>query len=95
MAPLSLQNIRIELAVSFDCQKLVQHVSTCSHLDNEPREVELKMATTEDSMKKVQELVIADRRLNVCEIAVTVGISKDHIKYWTTVMPIHNSVYRC
>ena len=36
-----------------------------------------KTATTEDKVKKVHDLVLADRRLKVREIAETVGISKD------------------
>ena len=42
-----------------------------------PRPGAPKTATTEDNVKKVHDLVLADRRLYVCEIAETVGISKD------------------
>ncbi|KAF7276900.1 hypothetical protein GWI33_009672 [Rhynchophorus ferrugineus] len=37
----------------------------------------LKTATTEDDMTKIHDLVLAGRRLKMCEIAKTVGISKD------------------
>jgi hypothetical protein len=35
------------------------------------------MATTEDNVTKIHDLVLADRRLKVREKAETVGISKD------------------
>ncbi|XP_029176368.1 epidermal retinol dehydrogenase 2-like [Nylanderia fulva] len=37
------------------------------------------MATTEDNVTKIHDLVLADRRLKVREIAETVGISKDRV----------------
>ena len=40
-----------------------------------------KTATTEDNVKKIHDLVLADRRLKVREIAETVGISKDRVGY--------------
>ncbi len=40
---------------------------------DEPRPGALKTATTEDSVKKIHDLVLADRRLKVREIAETVG----------------------
>ena len=46
---------------------------------DEPRPGAPKMAATEDNVTKIHDLVLADRRLKVCEIAETVGISKDHM----------------
>ena len=37
------------------------------------------MATTEDNVKTIHDLVLADRRLKVREIAETVGISIDRV----------------
>ena len=37
------------------------------------------MATTEDNVTKMHDLVLADRRLKVREIAETVDISKDRV----------------
>jgi len=36
-----------------------------------------KTATTEDNVTKIYDLVLADRRLKIREIAETVGMSKD------------------
>ena len=44
---------------------------------DEPRSGAPKTATTEDNVNKTNDLVLADRRLKVREIAQTVGISKD------------------
>ncbi|XP_043259031.1 uncharacterized protein LOC122401139 [Colletes gigas] len=44
---------------------------------DDPRPGAPKTATTEDNVKKIHDLVLADRRLKVREIAETVGISKD------------------
>ena len=46
---------------------------------DEPRAGAPKTATTEDNMTKIHDLVLADRRLKVREIAETVGISKDRV----------------
>lgn len=46
---------------------------------DEPRSGAPKMATTEDNVTKIHDLVLADRRLKVREIAETVGISKDRV----------------
>ena len=43
----------------------------------EPRPGAPKMATTGDNVKKISDLVLADCRLKVREIAETVGTSKD------------------
>jgi len=37
------------------------------------------MATTEDNVTKIHDLVLADRRLKIREIAETVGMSKDRV----------------
>ena len=37
------------------------------------------MTTTEDSVTKIHDLILGDRLLKVCEIAETVGISKDFV----------------
>ena len=46
---------------------------------DEPRPGALKTATTEDNVTKIHDLVLADRRLNMREIAERVGISKDRV----------------
>ena len=46
---------------------------------NEPRPGALKTATTEDSVTKIYDFVMADRRLKVREIVETVCISKDRV----------------
>jgi len=38
-----------------------------------------KMATTEDNVTKIHDLVLADRRLKIREIAENVGMSKDRV----------------
>ena len=46
---------------------------------DEPHPGAPKMATTGDNVTKIHDLVLADRRLMVGEIAETVGISKDRV----------------
>ncbi|XP_039302537.1 uncharacterized protein LOC120357081 [Solenopsis invicta] len=46
---------------------------------DEPRPGAPKMATTEDNVTKIHDLVLADRRLKMREIAETVSISKDRV----------------
>ena len=46
---------------------------------DEPRPGASKTATTKDNVTKIHDLVLADRRLKVREIADTVGISKDRV----------------
>lgn len=46
---------------------------------DDPRPGAPKTATTDDNVTKVHDLVLADRRLKVREIAETVGISKDRV----------------
>ena len=50
-------------------------------VSDEPRPGATKTATTEDNVTKIHDLVLADRRLKVREIAETVGISKDRVGY--------------
>jgi len=54
---------------------------------DEPRPGALKTATTDDIVTKIHDLVLADRRLRIREIAETVGMSKDRVghilhKFW-------------
>jgi len=44
---------------------------------DEPRPGASKTATTEDNVTKIHDLVLADRRLKIREIAEAVGMSKD------------------
>jgi len=46
---------------------------------DEPRSGAPKTATTEDNVTKIHDLVLADRRLRIREIAETVGMSKDRV----------------
>ena len=46
---------------------------------DEPRPGAPKTATMEENVTKIHDLVLADRRLKVREIAETVGISKDRV----------------
>jgi len=46
---------------------------------DEPRPGAPKTATTEDNVTKIHDLVLADRRLKIREIAETVGMSKDRV----------------
>ena len=46
-------------------------------MDKSSLNFNIQLTTTEDNVKKTHDLVLADRRLKVCEIAETVSISKD------------------
>jgi len=46
---------------------------------DEPRPGAPKTATTEANVTKIHDLVLADRRLKIREIAKTVGMSKDRV----------------
>lgn len=48
---------------------------------DEPRPGAPKTATTDENVKKVLDLVLADRRLKVRELAECMGISKDRVGY--------------
>jgi len=50
-----------------------------AHGSREPRPGAPKTATTEDNVTKIHDLVLADRRLKIREIAETVGMSKDRV----------------
>jgi len=54
---------------------------------DEPRPGAPKTATTEDNVTKIHDLVLADCRLKIREIAETEGMSKDRVghtcmKFW-------------
>jgi len=46
---------------------------------DDPRPGAPKTATTEDTVTKIHDLVLADRQLKIREIADTVGMSKDRV----------------
>ncbi|GFR27136.1 mariner transposase [Trichonephila clavata] len=50
-------------------------------VSNEPRPGAPKIATTENNVTKIHDLVLADHRLKVSEIAEIVSISKDHVAH--------------
>jgi len=53
---------------------------------DEPRPGAPKTATTEDNKTKIHDLVLADRRLKIREIAETVGMSKDRVGHIRVLM---------
>jgi histone-lysine N-methyltransferase SETMAR len=50
-------------------------------LEDDPREGRPKSATTPDIIEHVHDMVLDDRRMQVREIAVTIGISKERVGY--------------
>jgi len=44
-----------------------------------------KTATTEDNVTKIHDLVLADRRLKILEVAETVGMSKKRVGHISIV----------
>jgi len=48
---------------------------------DEPRPGAPKTATAEDNVTKINDLVLADRRLKIREIDETVGMSKDRVSH--------------
>ena len=46
---------------------------------DKPRPGALKTATSEGNVNKIHDLILADRRLKVREIAETIGISEDFV----------------
>jgi len=50
-------------------------------LENDPREGRPKSATTPEIIEQVHDMVLDDRRMKVCEIAETIGISKERVGY--------------
>jgi hypothetical protein len=55
--------------------------SGCTSLEVDPREGHPKIPTTPEIIEQVQDMVFDDRRMKVCEIAVTIGISKECAGY--------------
>jgi transposase len=53
----------------------------CTSLEDDPREGLPKSATTPEIIEQVQDMVLDDRRMKVCEIAETIGISKECVGY--------------
>jgi transposase len=50
-------------------------------LEDDPREGCPKSATPPEIIEQVHSMVLDDRRMKVCEIAETIGISKEHVGY--------------
>jgi len=50
-------------------------------LEDDPCEGRPKSATTPEIIEEVQDMVLDDRRMKVCEIAETIGISKECVGY--------------
>jgi transposase len=50
-------------------------------LEDDPREGRPKSATTPEIVEQVHDMLLGDRRMKVCEIAETIGISKKRIGY--------------
>ena len=48
----------------------------CMSLEDDPREGRPKSAATPEIMEQVHDIVLDDRRMKVCEIVKTIGISK-------------------
>jgi histone-lysine N-methyltransferase SETMAR len=52
-----------------------------TNLDDDPREGRPKSATTPEIIEQVHDMVLDDHQMKVCEIAETVGISKERVGY--------------
>jgi histone-lysine N-methyltransferase SETMAR len=52
-----------------------------TNLEVDPCEGRLKSATTPEIIEQVHDIVLDDWRMKVCEIAETIGISKEHVGY--------------
>jgi len=50
-------------------------------LEDDPREGCPKSATTPEIIEQVNNMELDDGRMKVCEIAETIGISKEHVGY--------------
>jgi transposase len=50
-------------------------------LENDPREGRPKSATTPEIIEQVHDMVLDDRQMKMCQIAETIGISKEHVGY--------------
>jgi hypothetical protein len=55
--------------------------SGCTSLENDPREGRPKSATTSEIIEQVHDMVLDDWQMKVCEIAETIGISKERVQY--------------
>jgi transposase len=51
--------------------------SGCTSLENDRHEGRPKSVTTPEIIEQVRNMVLDDRRMKVCEIAETIGISKN------------------
>jgi transposase len=49
----------------------------CTSLEDDPREGCSKSATTPEIIEQVHDMVLDNRRMKVCEIAETIGISEE------------------
>ena len=49
-------------------------------LKDDPREGRPKTATTPETIEKVRDIVLDNRRVKVCEIAEAVGISEERVR---------------
>jgi len=50
-------------------------------LEDDPREGRPKSATTPEIIEQVHDMLLDDQRMKVCEIAETIGISKERVGY--------------
>jgi len=50
-------------------------------LEDDPRKAHPKSATTPEIIEQVHDMVLNDRQMKVCEIAETIGISKEPVAY--------------
>jgi histone-lysine N-methyltransferase SETMAR len=50
-------------------------------LEDDPRERRPKSATSSEIIEQVHDMVLDDQRMNVREVAETIGISKEHVGY--------------
>jgi len=73
------------LNVKLRCQKVkkwaVEFKRGRTSLEDDPREGRPKSATTPEIVEQVRNMVFDDRRMKVCEIAETIGISKERVGY--------------
>ena len=53
----------------------------CTSLENDPREGRPRSATPPEIIEQVHDMGLDDRRMKVCKIAETIGISKECVGY--------------
>jgi transposase len=53
----------------------------CTSLEDDSHEGCPKSATTPEIIEQVHDMVLDDPQMKVCEIAETIGISKEHVGY--------------